>query len=431
MAIYQFNQRQSLITVFSVLAIAVAGSLLIALVAGYSGVVTLILVMLVVACCSAVAFFHYRTALQLKAFQDILEASPSGILCVNVHGLIQYANPIACSIFQYEVNRLDGMSVETLIPTDIRARHPQLRSSFLRERRSRRMGEGRDIRGVTQSGQEVPLEIGLTFLGEGESALIIVGVIDISDLKNAKDIIQRQNQNLARSVKELEQFAFSASHDLREPLRKVMNYIEILQEDYHRQIDDDGNRVLLSMGGAVQRMERLLDSLLSYSRVTTRAQPFETVALAGVVADVVEDLSLLLSETEATIQYGNLPSVQGDRNQLRQLFQNLISNSLKYRREDVPTAIRIESSNAIHTALGKGYCAVEISDNGIGFDNQYSELIFDVFKRLHGRDKYPGTGMGLAICRKIVERHEGVIRAEGSVNSGATFTIWLKEAPKS
>lgn len=373
---------------------------------------------------------HYSVIRQNRALQGILDASPSGILCVNLQGEIQFANPSAASIFQYAPDVLTGMSVESLIPADIRDRHPRLRDEFLQERRSRRMGEGRDIRGITRAGTEVPLEIGLTFMGQGDQAMIIVGVIDIRDLKEAQDIIRRQNQNLARSVKELEQFAFAASHDLREPLRKVMNYIEILQDDYGPQIDEDGNQVLGSMGAAVQRMERLLDSLLSYSRVTTKAQPFEAVALEGVMREVLEDLSLLIGETSASVEVGSLPVVSGDRNQLRQLFQNLVSNSLKYHREGVTPHIRITTGTRPAPNGDRQLCCIELHDNGIGFDNQYSELIFDVFKRLHGRDKYPGTGMGLAICRKIVERHEGLIAAHGDIDEGSTFFVWLKRSQK-
>jgi light-regulated signal transduction histidine kinase (bacteriophytochrome) len=320
-----------------------------------------------------------------------------------------------------------GLSVEKLIPTSIRSNHPQLRANFLKERRSRRMGEGRDIHGVTRTGAEVPLEIGLTFLSTGASPMIIVGVIDIRELKAAQTTIVRQNMNLARSVKELEQFAFIASHDLREPLRKVANYAEIMQEDYGQLIDEDGRSVLKSMSAAVQRMERLLDSLLNYSRITTRAQPLESLSLMDVISDVMEDLSLSIGETQAQVIAAALPAVKGDRNQLRQLFQNLIANSLKYHRDDVPPVIRIESNNRPAPNGDPHYVAVVVRDNGIGFENQYNELIFDVFKRLHGRDKYQGTGMGLAICRKIVERHEGFIIASGEAGVGAEFCIWLKK----
>lgn len=375
-----------------------------------------------------VGLLQHRTSAHNQALQDVLDASPSGILCVNLQGVILFANPIAASIFDYTPATLRGMSVESLIPADIRPRHPQLRDSFLRERRSRRMGEGRDIRGITRTGIEVPLEIGLTFMGQGDQAMIIVGVIDIRDLKDAQDIIRRQNLNLARSVKELEQFAFAASHDLREPLRKVMNYIEILQEDHGSQVDDDGRQVLDAMGAAVQRMERLLDSLLSYSRVTTKAQPFESVALQDVLADVLEDLSLMVRDSAASIQTDALPAVVGDRNQLRQLFQNLVSNSLKYHRKDITPSVWIGRGDRPAPNGDRRLVCIEVRDNGIGFDNQYSELIFDVFKRLHGRDQYPGTGMGLAICRKIVDRHEGLIAAQGAVNDGATFFVWLKQA---
>ncbi|HVK98452.1 MAG TPA: ATP-binding protein [Dongiaceae bacterium] len=370
---------------------------------------------------------HIRTFQYSTYLQNILEASPSGILAIDEQGFVRFANPAARQIFEYDDIGLVGISVEQLIPTSIRGKHPQLRASFLKERRSRRMGEGRDIHGVTRSGAEVPLEIGLTFLSAGASPMIIVGVIDIRELKAAQTTIVRQNMNLARSVKELEQFAFIASHDLREPLRKVANYAEIMQEDYKAVLDDDGRGVLRSMSSAVQRMERLLDSLLNYSRITTRAQPLESVSLMDVLSDVVEDLSLSIGEARAQVIAAGLPSVMGDRNQLRQLFQNLISNSLKYHRDEVPPVIRIESNNRPAPNGDPHYVAIVVRDNGIGFDNQYSELIFDVFKRLHGRDKYQGTGMGLAICRKIVERHEGFIQASGEVDGGAEFCIWLKK----
>ena len=369
----------------------------------------------------------YRTLQKLTYLQNVLDAAPSGLLSVDRDGVIQFVNPTACSIFKYPQESLLGQSVEMLVPQRQREHHPQKRGSFLQEGRSRRMGEGRDIRGVTRDGQEIPLEIGLTHLGSGDKAMIIVGVIDIRELKEAKSTIERQNQNLARSVKELEQFAFIASHDLREPLRKVMNYSEILEEDYGSKIDDDGRHVLGSMRGAVQRMEWLLDSLLNYSRVTTKAQPLEPVSLQTVLAEVIEDLSLLISENAAAVECGDLPVVMGDRNQLRQLFQNLISNSLKYKRDDVVPSIRVETGTDFVRGPGKDYCGIQVIDNGIGFDNQYCDMIFDVFKRLHGRDKYQGTGMGLAICRKIVERHEGHIRASGDPEMGATFTVWLRK----
>lgn len=428
MKLLPFTRHQSSGTVFALLTVAAVSCVLTALLSEGFSPLLIGLMLLAIACIAAAVVFHVRVSRRARYLQNVLDASPSGILGIDVQGNICFANPAACQIFLYPENELVGSSVEALIPVSIRGKHPELRSSFVGERRSRRMGEGRDIRGVTRNGDEIPLEIGLTFLGEGAAAMIVVGVIDIRELKAAQVTIERQNLNLARSVKELEQFAFIASHDLREPLRKVMNYTEIMQEDYASLIDEDGKSVLRSMASAVQRMERLLDSLLNYSRVTTRAQPFEVVALNDVVADVVEDLSLVISETGAQVQSGKLAKVKGDRNQIRQLLQNLVSNSLKYHRQGVAPLISIETLGQPAPNGDPGYVAITLRDNGIGFDNQYSELIFDVFKRLHGRDKYQGTGMGLAICRKIVERHEGFIKASAEVDNGATFCVWLKQA---
>lgn len=422
---HRFDRRRSSTPVLVLLSASAIGSITAVALAPQSILLSSFILLLIMMALLIAGTRHVRTTRHLRGLQDVLHAAPSGILCVNTRGTIQFANPTAAHIFRYTTSELMGMSVDSLIPMDVRGSHPQLRNNFLHERRSRRMGEGRDIRGLTRDGVEVPLEIGLTFLGEGDKAVIIVGVIDISDLKEAQNIIERQNAHLARSVRELEQFSFSASHDLREPLRKVMNYIEILQEDYADVLDEEG-RTLKSMAGAVQRMERLLDSLLSYSRVTTKAQPFHPVALNSVLADVLEDLSLAITDAKASIEVEPLPVVLGDRNQLRQLFQNLISNSLKYRDENLNPVIRIYEHNAVAPSHDKSLCCIAVRDNGIGFDNQYKDIIFNVFKRLHGRDQYPGTGMGLAICRKIVERHEGFILTDSEPGQGAVFMVWLK-----
>lgn len=422
---HRFDRRRSSTPVLLLLTGSAIASITAVTLAGESTVLSFPILLFGLIALVMVGRQHLQTTQHLSGLQDVLHAAPSGLLCVNTHGTILFANPTAAHIFNYTTDELVGMSVEQLIPSDTQGPDSQVRHQLLVEKRSRRMGEGRDISGITRDGVEVPLEIGLTFLGEGDNALIIVGVIDISELKEAQHIIQRQNVHLERSVRELEQFSFSASHDLREPLRKVMNYIEILQEDYAGVLEDEG-KTLQSMAGAVQRMERLLDSLLTYSRVTTKAQPFDTVALDSVLADVLEDLSLAISEAHARIELAPLPVVLGDRNQLRQLFQNLVSNSLKYRHQQLDPVIRIYEHNAVAPNHDRNLRCIVVRDNGIGFDSQYRDIIFNVFKRLHGRDQYPGTGMGLAICRKIVDRHEGFIQAEGEPGKGATFTIWLK-----
>jgi signal transduction histidine kinase len=222
-------------------------------------------------------------------------------------------------------------------------------------------------------------------------------------------------RRLEVSNKELSQFAFIASHDLQEPLKKIHAFSEILknQADLGEASRDYVNRIHRS----TQRMQQLIDDLLNYSRVTTQGRPPEPVDLNRAVAEATSDLQVRVTDTEALIDVGRLPPALGDPTQMRQLFQNLIGNALKYHRAGVPPVIRIGAKTQ------GGATSIEVADNGIGFAPADAERIFEVFQRLHGRSEYEGTGIGLAICRKIVQRHGGTITALGRPGEGATFVL--------
>lgn len=232
-------------------------------------------------------------------------------------------------------------------------------------------------------------------------------------LKDNNDILSESNQ-------ELEQFAFVASHDLREPLRKLLSFTQFLNSGRYGQLDEKGTEFVGYIRDSATRMEALLDSLLQYSRVSSRSLTMEPVDLNTVVEEVKGDLQLAIEENGAILEVGPLAEVRGDRSQLWQLIQNLVSNSLKYRKEDEAPRINITG-----TTSESGYFDLEISDNGIGFDMTYHEQIFEIFKRLHGKGEYGGTGMGLTICRKIVERHKGQIDVESEPGRGTRFRISL------
>jgi signal transduction histidine kinase len=234
---------------------------------------------------------------------------------------------------------------------------------------------------------------------------------------------------LAQSNRELEDFAFVASHDLQEPLRKIQTFGGRLKEKHGASLGEGGRDYVDRMQNAAIRMQDLLQDLLSYSRVTTRPEPFAPVALTSLVGEAVSDLTVRLEQTGGRVEVGDLPVVESSPSQIRQLFQNLLNNSLKYRSEKTPV-IRVSAKPAPDPAGGKdpsGGRRVEIlvEDNGIGFDEKYLDRIFQPFQRLHGRREYEGTGMGLAICRKIVERHGGTITARSAPDKGATFIITL------
>ncbi len=240
----------------------------------------------------------------------------------------------------------------------------------------------------------------------------------------------RIETELARSNSELEQFASVASHDLQEPLRKVQAFSDRLLRNYADDLDEKGRDYLSRMGKATARMQTLIDDLLSLSRVTTMGRQFGPTDLKSVIHDVLADLEMRIQEAGAEVIVGAMPEITADPVQMRQLFQNLISNSLKYGRADVPPIIRIEvemaeAETAERTLVDGPACRIRVSDNGIGFEQEYAERIFGMFQRLHGRSTYDGAGIGLAICLRIVERHGGSIHAEGRPGVGATITIGL------
>jgi light-regulated signal transduction histidine kinase (bacteriophytochrome) len=213
-----------------------------------------------------------------------------------------------------------------------------------------------------------------------------------------------------------------ASHDLQEPLRKVRTFTERITETEAENLSERGVDYLRRANAAAERMQTLIEDLLRFSRVSTRGGEFAPVDLDAVARDVLDDLSELVGGTGARVEVGPLPTINGDATQMRQLMQNLISNALKFRREGVEPLVRVE-------AVAEGdWMTLTVTDNGIGFDPQYRTRIFRVFERLHGRGTYPGTGIGLALCRKIAERHGGTVVADGVPGQGATFTVTLQTA---
>ncbi|MCU4743874.1 sensor histidine kinase [Natronoglomus mannanivorans] len=225
---------------------------------------------------------------------------------------------------------------------------------------------------------------------------------------------------LEASNERLEQFASAVSHDLQEPLRMVSSYLQLLEGRYADALDEDGEEFLAFAVDGAERMKTMIDGLLEYSRVETQGEPLEPVDLGSVLADVRDDLQFQIEETDAEIRSEPLPTVEGDPNQLRQLFQNLLSNAITYSGDEPP---RVEIS-----ASRDGDWVISVSDEGIGIDPEKQEVVFDVFQRLHTHDEYEGTGIGLALCKRIVERHDGEIRVDSDPGEGTTFFVTLSAA---
>lgn len=245
------------------------------------------------------------------------------------------------------------------------------------------------------------------------------------------DKLRAASVELQRSNRELQDFAFVASHDLQEPLRKIQAFGDRLRTRDGAALSSEGRDYLERMQNAARRMQTLIQDLLTFSRVTTKAQPFTPVDLNTVAREVLNDLEARIEQTGGRVELDRLPTIDADPLQMRQLLQNLIGNALKFHRPDVPPVIRVggEIINpewaANNGADGGGLARLTFADNGIGFDEKYLDRIFTPFQRLHARSEYEGTGMGLAVCRKIVERHGGQITAQSQPGQGATFFITL------
>jgi PAS domain S-box-containing protein len=260
---------------------------------------------------------------------------------------------------------------------------------------------------------------------------------EIAERTRAESRAQATAIELGRSNEELEKFAYVASHDLQEPLRKIQAFGDRLAKKYREALGVDGQEMVDRMKAAATRMRTLIDDLLTFSRVTSKGQAFAAIDLGSIVHDVLADLELRISQSNGSITVGDLPVVEADPLQMRQLFQNLIANALKFQKPNVPPVVAVHAvpwealpADAEPVSpVGQGY-RITVTDNGIGFEPQYAERIFELFQRLHGRGEYDGTGIGLAICRKILLRHGGTIVARSQPGVGTSFVIDLPRTPE-
>ena len=251
---------------------------------------------------------------------------------------------------------------------------------------------------------------------------------DITERREAAQAMEKTNAELEERNRALREFAYIASHDLQEPLRKITAFADLMREDYEEAVDETGEYYLERMQDAATRMSGLIADLLEYSRVTTRGEPFEDVNLNTIAQNVRSDLEFRIDDVSGRVEIDDLPTIEADSTQIRQLFQNLISNGLKFHRPDEPPVVRLsarieERPVADEPDQTLPWCIIQVSDNGIGMKKKYLDRIFLPFKRLHGRSQFEGTGMGLAICQRIAERHGGAIEVESAPDEGTIFTI--------
>jgi PAS domain S-box-containing protein len=367
-------------------------------------------------------------------------------------------NPAAEKIFVYPRRDALGQSITDLVvPLGLRDSMEQIWHDLCTFRTSishtnqNMTGDGRII---TCEWHSTPL------IDEEDNIIGILSLVhDITERQRAEADLKQFAERLAQSNQELQEFASVASHDLQEPLRKIQAFGDRLKSKYATSLTDEGLDYLNRMHRAAERMQTLINDLLTFSRVTAKAHSFTTVNLNQLVQDVLSDLEIHLQQVEGTVKVGHLPTIEADPVQMRQLLQNLLSNALKFHKPGIPPVIQVYAqpvrleaaycslqsipdvysdlfsplipacNNSILATISQpthpSYCQLRIVDNGIGFEEKYLDRIFTVFQRLHDRHEYQGTGIGLAICRKIVERHHGHITAKSRLNEGSTFIVSL------
>jgi PAS domain S-box-containing protein len=352
----------------------------------------------------------------LARFDGIISISTDAIVSVDEGQRIVFFNQGAEQTFGYGAEEVIGMPLEMLIPQRFRDDHHQEVSGFGRSPvRARRMGERGQISGLRKDGEEFPAEASISRYMLGGKRIFTAVLRDSTERQRTEEALARQAAELARSNSDLEQFAYVASHDLQEPLRMVASYTQLLGRRYADRLDDDAREFIGYAVDGVTRMQSLINDLLAYSRVGTRGDEFAETDTSAVLARVLATLGAAIEENDAVVSFDALPTIRADAGQLAQLFQNLIGNAIKFRRPEVAPRVHIGAERQERGWL------FSVRDNGIGIGPEYADRIFIIFQRLHSRSEYPGTGIGLSICKKIVERHGGEIRMESTPGEGTTF----------
>lgn len=335
------------------------------------------------------------------------------------NGIITYVNKKFCAISKYSPEELIGKT-HKVINSD---HHPQ--EFFLNmwsTIKSGKVWEG-EIRNRAKDGSYYWVYTTIVpFMDkEGLPESYVAVRYEITDRVIAQEQLKIHSKKLEISNRELQDFASVAAHDLQEPLRKIQSFSDRLQTKAKDFLPKELLDYLDRMQSSANRMQTLINDLLTYSRVTTKAQPFSPVDLNQIIEQVCSDLEIRIEKTGGQVLNEGMPTIDADATQMRQLFQNLISNALKFHKANVSPMVKIKSW--VNNDLKK--VKIEISDNGIGFDEKYLDRIFTIFQRLHGRSEYEGTGIGLAVCRKIVDRHNGDITAHSTPDSGSKFIVTL------
>jgi PAS domain S-box-containing protein len=354
-------------------------------------------------------------------FRLAVESAPAAMIVSDAEGVILFVNAETERMFGYGSGELVGMSIDILAPAHVRTSHARLRRSFLAAPSKRPMGVGRDLRASRRDGSEFPVEIGLTPIETDHGMVVLATVLDITARREAESALSQRASELERANERLAQFAYVASHDLQEPLRKIAAFSDILEKAIASSNETDMSYANSVMRNSALRARELVDDLLTYSRAINDAQHLQRLDLRDELELAVDDLSEAIEETQAAVMI-EVPHVSfyADRSQFARLTHNIVSNALKYRKPDETPKVRIFAAQQEAEAIVVGF-----TDNGIGFESKYQHIVFEPFKRLHPKGRYPGTGIGLAICKSIADRHGWRLSVKSQPGTGSTFYVTI------
>lgn len=355
--------------------------------------------------------FDYFRINPVKAVHNIIQTMPDFLILADINNLVVEINPTLEAVLAQGRDHLIGMPVNSFFPTD--AINEILRNAGQISNYQSRMNTG--------PGKNIHVLVSAAYIRKNEKHVIgtVYIIHDVTEMKKAESELASLNRRLLESNRSLNEFAYVASHDLQEPLRKIRSFGTLLTEKHSPHIPEQGKEYIDKMNNAAERMQNLITDLLDYSRIGSGEVELKEISLEELVRDVIEDLEVSISRNGGAVQVSALPVIEGNRLLLRQLFQNLLGNALKFSRPDTAPEIRIFAD----TGDTPGNCRIIVEDNGIGIPADQAESVFRVFHRLHGKDEYTGSGIGLSICKKVMERHKGSISLTSTVGEGSRFIL--------
>jgi len=346
---------------------------------------------------------------------SIVENAVDGLITINKSGIVEMFNPACERIFGYKEQEVLGQNIKMLMPAPYHNEHNGYLKHYQNTGERKIIGIGREVKGKHKDGNVFPLDLSVSEMRIGGRILYGGIVRDVTERREQEEQNLQLMNDLMESNTELERFAYIASHDLQEPLRMVTNFTELLGKKYKDQLDEDAQRYIQYASSSAQRMQQLVDDLLEYSRIGNESETLENVQIDNLLEYVKMNLQESVKDSGAEIIAEKLPEIRGNPVRIARLLQNIIGNGIKYRRKDVAPIIHIK------VAEEDSQWIFSIKDNGIGMKPEYCEQIFLPFKRLHTKDEYSGNGIGLSVCKKIVETMGGTIRAESLPDDGSIF----------